>query len=160
MIPDHTVVKFLKRTEPLFIHLAVSNVDRHPISVRGFGVKIDDRIDCLNIYILKAQTEKVLSYLSSGNGVVACLFTDGFSNESYQIIGRFINYKASIREDLEILTGYRKSSLKLFPKMYAKFPLSTAICDVISYKAEEIFVQTPGPYAGSKYQKGEATNDS
>lgn len=161
MILDQMVVNFLKRTEPLFIHLAVSNSEGQPTSVRGFGVKINDGMDCLSIYILKAQTEKVLSYISAGNGVIACLFTDGFSNESYQIKGQFIECKALNREeDLEIVTRYRKSSLKLFPKMYSKFPLSTTICDVITYKAEEIFVQTPGPYAGSMYYKGEDNHNS
>lgn len=154
---DHTIVQFLTQTEPLFIHLAVVHADGHPISVRGFGVKTNDEMDCLSIYILKAQTKKLLSYLSSGNGMIACLFTDGFSNESYQIKGRFIDCKASTdEEDLEILTQYRKSSLKQFPKMYSKFPLSTSICDVLTYQVVEIFIQTPGPYAGSKYRKGKS----
>ena len=34
MILDYTVVNFLKRTEPLYIHLAVANAAKHPISVR------------------------------------------------------------------------------------------------------------------------------
>lgn len=152
MILDNKVIKFLTRAEPLFIHLAVSNAERHLFSVRGFGVKINDDRECLSIYILKAQTEKLLSYLSLGNGVIACLFTDGFSNESYQIKGKFIKCMAPTgKEDLEIVTRYREGSLKLFPKLYAKFPLSTNICDVISFKVEVVFVQTPGPYAGSKY---------
>lgn len=160
MILDQTVVDFLKRTKPLFIHLAVSNADKRSISVRGFGVKILNEKDCLGIYILKAQTEKLLSYLSSSNGVVACLFTDGFSNESYQIKGRFIACNTTSDEDVQGLNEYRNSSLQVFPKMYSKFALSTTICDVISYKAEKIFVQTPGPYAGRKYQKGEFNHDS
>ena len=119
MILDSTVVNLLKKTEPLYIHLAVANAARHPISVRVFGVKIHDGTDCMSVYILKAQTKKVLSYLSSGNGMIACLFTDGFSNESYQIKGKFIECKASVgKEDLEIVTNYRNGSLKIFPKMY------------------------------------------
>jgi hypothetical protein len=38
--------------------------------------------------------------------------------------------------------------------MYSKFPLSPALCDVFTYKVKEIFIQTPGPYAGNRYQKG------
>ena len=155
MILDETVIHFLTKTEPIYIHLAVSNFEGQSYSVRGFGVKWIKGTDHLSIYILKSQTEKVLSYIKNGNGMITCLFTDGFSNESYQLKGTIIGTRtASIEDDLEYLTRYRNGSLKLFPKMYSKFPLSPALCDVFTYKVKEIFIQTPGPYAGSRYQRG------
>ncbi|WP_223590339.1 hypothetical protein [Neobacillus bataviensis] len=161
MILDDIVVHFLTNTEPLYIHLAVSNSNGMPYSVRGFGVKTYRDKNKLGIYILKSQTEKLRSYLKSGNGAVACLFTDGFSNESYQIKGQFKELQnPTSDEDFDILSRYRNGSLKLFPKMYAKYPLSAALCDLVTYKIEEIFIQTPGPYAGSKYQEGESKYDS
>ncbi|MGG1675390.1 hypothetical protein ACIFOT_06485 [Neobacillus sp. NRS-1170] len=161
MILDDIVVHFLTKAEPLFIHLAVSNSNGIPYSVRGFGVKTYNDKNQLGIYILKSQTEKVRSFINSGNGAIACLFTDGFSNESYQIKGKFKEFKnPTSDEDLDILSRYRNGSLKLFPKMYAKYPLSAALCNLVTYKVEEVFIQTPGPYAGSKYQEGEGNHDS
>lgn len=155
MLVDQKVIQFLTDTKPLYIHVAVSNANFQPYSVRGFGVNVSERRDELTIYILKSQSEKVLSFLTSGNGVMAGLFTDGFSNESYQIKGRFLHSRPTTGEkDAEILTNYRQSSLKLFPKLYAKFPLSPAICDCLTFKCEDIYIQTPGPYAGMAYQKG------
>ncbi len=153
MVLDDAVVQFITGTEPLYIHLAVANSMGKPFSIRGFGVKVLQDEDLLHIYILKAQASKVLTCLNSGNSMVACLFTDGFSNESYQVKGSFIDIKATVEEDRGLLTYYRNTSLKLFPKLHANFPLSPALCDVISLKAKEIFIQTPGPYAGNKYDR-------
>ncbi|MGG0275544.1 hypothetical protein [Bacillus rhizoplanae] len=161
MILDDAIVQFLTRTEPLFIHLAVSGAEHRPYSVRCFGVRTYEGIAHLSIYILKSQTEKVLSYIREGNSTITCLFTDGISNESYQIKGTFLQSKQSEDEkDLEILKCYREGSLKMFPKMYTKFPLSIANCDRITYRVTDIFVHTPGPYAGRKYKKGESKRDS
>ncbi|MGG3467030.1 hypothetical protein ABES02_05735 [Neobacillus pocheonensis] len=161
MILDDIVVHFLTYTEPLYIHLAVSNKVGVPFSLRGFGLKINKEKNQLCIYILKSQTERFLSYIKTGNNSITCLFTDGYSNESYQIKGNFIELKDSSEdEDLEILTSYRNGSLKLFPKMYAKFPLSPALCDIVTYKIDEVFIQTPGPYAGRTYSKGDENHDS
>lgn len=161
MLLDQKVIQFLTKTQPLYIHLAVSNSNFHPYSVRGFGVNVFEECDELSVYILKAQSEKILSFLATGNGVIASLFTDGFSNESYQIKGTFLQSRhASGKKDLDILANYRQSSLKLFPRMYAKFPLSPAICSVLTFKCEDIYIQTPGPYAGLNYKKGAANHDS
>lgn len=161
MILDDRVVHFLTNTEPLYIHLAVSDSKGKPFSVRGFGVNPNAGNDLLRIYILKTQTEKVISCIKSGNAAIACLFTDGFTNESYQIKGTFIEFVAAHgEEDLKILNQYRNGSLKLFPKLYEKYPLSPALCDLVTLKIEEVFIQTPGPYAGNKYQKGRRNHDS
>ncbi len=160
MLLDNKVVQFLTKTEPLYIHAAFANSHFQPYSVRGFGVKIFESYDELGVYILKSQREKVLSFLTSGNGAIACLFTDGFSNESYQIKGKFLQMRQATDEDFENLSTYRTSSLKRFPKMFHKFPLAPEICDVITFKAEDIFIQTPGPYAGNAYPKGGTSNDS
>lgn len=160
MILDDSVVHFLRKTEPLYIHLAVANSERRSYSVRGFGVQTNEGKDQIKIFILKSQTKKVLSFIHSGTGKISCLFTDGFTNESYQIKGSFIESKLGVEEDNELLSSYRNGSLKLFPKMYAKFPLSAALCNSISYCPEEVFVQTPGPYAGRRYVKGVDTHDS
>lgn len=158
---DRTVVQFLSETEPLYIHLAVSNSIFRPYSVRGFGVNIDENRNEISIYILKAQSERILSLITSGKGLITCLFTDGFSNESYQIKGRFKHFRPACDElDLSFLNTYRQKSLRLFPKMYEKFPVSAAICDVITYKAEDIYIQTPGPYAGTQYCKEEDLSDT
>lgn len=154
MILDDNVIKFLQETEPLFIHLAVSNSDGRPFSTRCFGVRTHKGLDYLSVYVLKSQKSKILTYLTTGSGALACLFTDGFSNESYQIKGLFIESKsATLEEDGNLLDSYRKGSLYLFPKFYSKFPLSPTICDCITYQVKEIFVQTPGPYAGNRYQQ-------
>lgn len=161
MVLDQKVFQFLTKTQPLYIHVAVSNSSLQPYSVRGFGVRVFEECDELSVYILKAQSEKILSFLATGNGVIASLFTDGFSNESYQIKGTFLQSRdASGHKDLEILTNYRQSSLKLFSKMYFKFPLSPAICSILTFKCEDIYIQTPGPYAGMNYKKGDANHDS
>ncbi|WP_141430751.1 hypothetical protein [Bacillus sp. 03113] len=154
MILDDQVVEFLVKTEPLYIHLAVSDANKRPYSLRCFGVRTYEGSDQLSVYILKSQAEKLLSIVNNGKSIVACLFTDGFSNESYQIKGEFLDYRSSDDEkDYEILNNYRKGSLKIFPKLYMKYPLSKAHCDVITYQATDIFVHTPGPYAGKKYQR-------
>lgn len=159
MILDQSVLTFLTKTAPLYIHLAVANAEARPFSIRGFGVKVSESSDQLSIFILKAQAEKILNYLSK-NKSIAILFTDGFSNESYQIKGDFIELKAIDEKDNELLMQYRNGSLKLFPTMYSKFPLSSEICEVITCKVNEVFIQTPGPYAGKKYQKGGSYFDS
>ncbi|WP_423802395.1 hypothetical protein [Neobacillus sp. SAB-20_R2A] len=160
MILDDSVVHFLRKTEPLYIHLAVANSEGRSYSVRGFGVQTNEGKDQLKIFILKSQTKKVLSFIHSGTGKISCLFTDGFTNESYQIKGSFIESKLCAEEDNEFLSRYRKGSLKLFPKMYDKFPLSATFCDSVSFFVEEVYVQTPGPYAGSRYVKGVDTHDT
>ncbi|MGJ7910064.1 hypothetical protein [Neobacillus sp. LXY-1] len=159
MILDQAVLTFLTKTEPLYIHLAVANSEVRPFSIRGFGVKVSESKDRLSVFILKAQAEKILNYLSN-NRSVATLFTDGFSNESYQIKGEFVELKQIDESENEILHLYRNGSLKLFPPMYSKFPLSSEICEVVTFNVNEVFIQTPGPYAGKKYQKGGSDFDS
>ncbi|MBS4211070.1 hypothetical protein [Neobacillus rhizophilus] len=160
MILDDSVVHFLRKTEPLYIHLAVANSEGRSYSVGGFGVQTNEGKDQLKIFILKSQAKKVLSFIHSGSGRISSLLTDGFTNESYQIKGSYIESKLCTEEDNEFLSRYRKGSLKLFPKMYDKFPLSATICDSLSYYVEQVYVQTPGPYAGSRYEKGVDTHDT
>jgi hypothetical protein len=156
MVLDVSVREFLTNNAPLYIHLAVANAKHRPYSVRCFGVNTKlDKENLIGVYLLTSQKEKVLSYLQDGGGRLACLFTDGITNESYQLKGTFVDCRpCEMEEDQTILNYYRKSSLNRFPKLYSKFPLSLSTCCLLTFQVTDIFVQTPGPYAGKKYAKG------
>lgn len=154
MILDDYIARFLSRTEPLIIHLAVSGEDNRPYSIRSFGigaVEGSGSVDTLRIYVLKTQAYKLQSYISKGSGIIACLFTDGRTNESYQCKGVFLEYGACGEEDVPHIRRHEEQGLRTYPRLYERFPLSPAVCDFVAYRIDDIFVQTPGPNAGMRY---------
>lgn len=156
---DGKIIRFLTRVEPLIMHIAVSGQANRPYSVRGFGVTVLDKPDHLRVYVLRSS--EFTAYAQAGTGMIAGLYTDGRTNTSYQIKGPIVEQGPCRGDEMEkALEHYREGSLRAFPKLYAQFPLSTAACDYVIYRADDLFIQTPGPDAGKRYTVGEGRHDS
>lgn len=156
MIIDEYMFEFLSERSPLMIHIAVADGKQRPYSMRGFGTKVSKGSDDLRIYFLTSHTPRFLSAVNSGTGIITGLFTDGRTNESYQLKGSFVEC-STCRDDAEEgldLQRYREGSMRAFPKLFEQFPLSTAVCSYVSYQVTEIYIQTPGPNAGITYGQG------
>ncbi|MGC5326013.1 hypothetical protein [Brevibacillus sp. SYSU BS000544] len=156
MILDDYIHRFLSEREPLMIHLAVADERMRPFSVRAFGKRVDRGTSTLRVYILSSQASRFFSAARCGTGIITGLFTDGRTNESYQCKGSLIECGPckDDEEDHADLQRYREGSMRIFPKLYKQFPLSTSVCSFVSYRVEEIYIQTPGPNAGRLYGRG------
>lgn len=156
MIVDEFMYRFLSEREPLLIHLAVADAYLRPYSLRGFGVRVQKGSDVLRIYIIRTQASKLLASIEGGSKVITGLFTDGRTNESYQLKGTLLSCKPCSDEDGDgvDLQRYREGSLRVFPKLYDQFPLTTTVCSHVSYQVTDIYTQTPGTDAGRPYRNG------
>lgn len=95
------------------------------------------------------------------NGRVALTVAEGITHESYQFKGRFIDMRPSAADERaiqdihnqELATHY--AQLGFAPELFGDF--ATAPSTAVSFKVEEVFVQTLGPGAGEKVETAEAT---
>lgn len=155
MIVDDYIARFLATSEPLMIHAAATGKERRFYSVRGFGLNADAASGLARIYILRTQVSRLLACLSEGSGMMTVLATNGRNNESYQLKGPVVEHRPCVAsEDDEALTRYRESSLRAFPKLYEQFPLTSAVCHSLVFRVTDIYVQTPAPGAGKRYESG------
>jgi hypothetical protein len=153
MIPDR-VIKALEG--PAFLQVATRDRTLMPMHVIAVGGVVHDDRQTVTVFVPTARAERMLPNLLD-NGRVA-LGIGMASHEAYQIKGTFVASRPTDDADRARQETYRAalfaSALDAgYPEAIARpFTLGFAYVPgtAITFRAEEIYLQTPGPDAGAR----------
>ena len=153
MIPDR-VAEHLQG--PSFIQVATRGADLRPSHAHVNGLIVHDDKQQVTFFVADRRAARIVADLKD-NGQVA-LEAAQATHEAYQLKGKYVSSRASTEEDYARQEAYLKNIvqglLAFFPEELAK-PLAAVESDyrpsiAITFRVEEIYLQTPGPGAGTK----------
>ncbi len=152
MIPDK-LVEFLNG--PVVLLVGTASAARRPSGAYAFGLTADAEKDVITFFLPDVEGEDILRDLRE-NGRVAVTASQGGSHETYQVKGRFIEARPVDDGEKAFQDAYREKAIAHYsplgvPEGYfgsMVYDPSTAV----SFRLEEVFVQTPGPAAGDKIE--------
>ena len=153
MIPDR-VIEFLHG--PAFIQLGTRDAALRPAHVHVAGARVHDDRETVTVLVPTARADRTLQNLTD-NGRVA-LGAAQASHESYQLKGTYLSSRPADAEDRARQEAYRAALLASvlqvgYPEPIAR-PLTLGLAYTpavaITFRAEEVYQQTPGPSAGTR----------
>jgi hypothetical protein len=131
--------------------------DRHLVPhghrVCGWRVGADGRT--LTALIPEQFTAHLLESLED-NGQFALTVEEFPSHETYQFKGRYVRHRPVQRDDVEVVNRIRERFVKSVRPIFADAPeeflkdFATAAHLAVDFEVHEIYLQTPGPGAGSR----------
>ncbi|MBI3799091.1 MAG: pyridoxamine 5'-phosphate oxidase family protein [Deltaproteobacteria bacterium] len=141
---------------PVFMALGTRDEKLRPTHTFIAGALVNSDRETITCFVLQSRAEKILGNLEN-NGRIT--MTVGHpSHESYQLKGRYVSSRPLEAKDVAIQEIYRTKLLSVFlqygfPEQLAKplvlgFRYQPAVG--ITFRVEEVFLQTPGPGAGEK----------
>jgi hypothetical protein len=153
MIPDR-IVEVIHG--PAFMHVGTRDERLHPTQAFAIGAVVHSDRETITFFVSESHSERILSDLKS-NGRVA--FVTGLpTHEAYQLKGVYVSSRLADAKDRTVQEIYRSKLLSAmiqsgYPEQIAKplvlgFAYQPAVA--ITFRVEEIFLQTPGPEAGKK----------
>jgi hypothetical protein len=152
MIPER-VVEVLRG--PAFMHVGTRDADLQPAHAFPLGALVADDRETVTFFVTERRAKRILSDLED-NGRVA--FAVGLlSHEAYQLKGAYLSSRPANADEIAFQELHRvKLSEELshwFPKEFAEslfLRLAVQPSVAITFRVEEVFLQTPGPGAGEK----------
>ncbi len=153
MIPDR-VIELLHG--PAFMQIGTRDEDLRPAHAFAVGARVHDDRETVTVFVPTARAGRILSDLES-NGRVAVGVVLA-THEAYQLKGTYVSSRPTDADDVARQEAYRPALLAAalaagFPEAIAR-PLTLGFAYTpgiaITFRAEEIFLQTPGPGAGSR----------
>jgi hypothetical protein len=152
MIPER-VVEVLRG--PAFLHVGTRDADLRPAHAFPLGVVVGDDRETVTFFANEWRAKRILTDLEN-NGRVA--FAAGLlSHEAYQLKGAYLSSRPATDEEIAFQEAHRaKLCAELshwFPKEVAEGLFLGLVCRpsvAITFRVEEVFLQTPGPGAGTK----------
>ena len=153
MIPDR-VIEVL--SGPSFVQLGTRDESLRPAHTYVIGAMVHEDRQTVTILIPTARAARILPHLES-NGRVA-LGMGMASHEAYQLKGTYLGTRPINADDVARQETYRKALLvdalrAGFPEEIAR-PLTQGFAYTpsiaITFRADEVFLQTPGPDAGKR----------
>ena len=152
MIPDR-VVEVLHG--PAFMQIGSRNEALQPAHTYAVGAMVHDDRQTVTVFVPTARAERVLRDLRE-NGRIA-LGVALASHEAYQLKGTYVSSRPADDADRARQEAYRAALLASaleagYPEAIARpltlgFAYTPAVA--ITFRAEEVFLQTPGPGAGT-----------
>jgi hypothetical protein len=153
MIPDR-IVEVIHG--PAWMYAGTRNEKLRPAHTFVIGAVVHPDREAITFFVPESRSERILSDLKS-NGRVA-LAVSLLTHEAYQLKGGYISSRPTDAKDRAVQEIYRSKLLSAtiqagYPEQIVKplvlgFAYQPAIA--ITFRAEEIFLQTPGPEAGKK----------
>lgn len=152
MIPDR-VLEVLRG--PAFMQVGTRDAEHRPYHVTVVGAVADDDRRTVTFFVPESRAARLLSNLRD-NGRVA--FTMGMaSHEAYQCKGTYLSSRATTDEDIARQEAYRHTLLaavrEAYPEEIAR-PLVLGFAYrpgvAVTFRVDEVFLQTPGPGAGTR----------
>ena len=153
MIPDR-VVELLHG--PAFLQIGTRDAALRPAHVFAVGARVHDDRETVTVFVPTARAERTLRDLTD-NGRIA-LGASHASHESYQLKGTYVSSRPADAEDRARQEAYRAAVLASvlemgYPDSIAR-PLTQGLAYTpavaITFRAEEVYQQTPGPDAGTR----------
>jgi Pyridoxamine 5'-phosphate oxidase len=152
MIPDR-VVELLR--EPAFMHVGTRDAEFRPTHAFPLGALVGDDRETVTFFITEGRSKRILSDLEN-NGRVA-FAASLLSHEAYQLKGVFFSWRPASADDIAFQEAHRAKLCAAlchwFPEEMAKAFILGLACRpsvAITFRVEEVFLQTPGPGAGNK----------
>lgn len=141
---------------PAFMHAGTRDERLRPTHTFAIGAIVHPDRETVTFFVPESRSEKLLQHLNS-NGRVA--FALGLvTHEAYQLKGSYVSSRPTDAKDQAIQEIYRSKLLssmlqagypsQLSQSLVLGFEYKPGIA--ISFRVEEIFLQTPGPEAGKK----------
>jgi hypothetical protein len=151
MIPEQVLKIF---SGSMVSHLGSRDARLQTSEVMVWGVKIDSGKKQLTAFIPKQVAERTINNLQSTKKV-AITVGEPLSHELYQFKGDYISHADATAEEEILQDQYINTFYEKYLKLFGYPP---EIVDSVNYKPsvavtlqfEEIYVQTPGPNAGSR----------
>ena len=152
MIPDR-VIEVLHG--PAYMQIGTRDAALRPSHTVAVGAVVHDDRETVTVFVPSARAERILSDLES-NGRVA-LGIALVSHEAYQLKGSYLSTRPTDASDLARQETYRRAllddALRVgYPDEIAR-PLTQGFAytpgTAITFRAEQVFLQTPGPGAGT-----------
>lgn len=152
MIPDR-VVEVLHG--PTWIQIGSRDEALRPAHTMAVGAVVHDDRQTVTVFVPTARSGRVLRDLT-GNGRIAVGLTLA-SHESYQLKGTYISSRPTDDTDRARQEARRAALLESaleagYPETIAR-PLALGLAITpgvaITFRAEQVFLQTPGPGAGT-----------
>ncbi|MBI4638476.1 MAG: pyridoxamine 5'-phosphate oxidase family protein [Candidatus Rokubacteria bacterium] len=152
MIPDR-VIELLHG--PAFMQVGTRDAGLRPAHTFAVGAVVHDDRQTITVFVPESRSTRVLSDLKA-NGRVA-LGVALVSHEAYQLKGTYLTSRATGDEETALQEAYRVKWLaavrQVYPDEIAR-PLVLGFAYrpgvAITFRVEEVFLQTPGPGAGTK----------
>jgi hypothetical protein len=152
MIPER-VVEVLRG--PSFMHVGTRDAELRPAHAFPLGAVVHDDHQTVTFFVTEFRSKRILSDLQD-NGRVA--FAVGLlSHEAYQLKGVYLSSRPANADEIAFQELHRvKLSEQLshwFPKEFADslfLRLTVRPSVAITFRVEEVFLQTPGPGAGER----------
>jgi hypothetical protein len=152
VIPER-VVEVLRG--PALMFVGTRDAGLRPAHTCAVGAVVNDDRETVTFFVAESCAARLLSNVRD-NGRVA--FDFGWvSHEAYQLKGTYLSSRATIDEDIAGQEAYRK---KLFAAFRQAFPDELAGLltlgftyrpgVAVTFRVEEVFLQTPGPGAGTR----------
>ncbi len=139
---------------PRGMYVGTRDEELRPAVVLVFGAVADTTEGTIRFFLPEVEGGPTLRNLR-GNGMVAMTVLD-VRNEAYQFKGLFVDARPADANDRAVQNIYRSKMLSHLAEV--GLPNSDALVDgyvlepstTVTFKVEEVFVQTPGPGAGEK----------
>jgi hypothetical protein len=153
MIPDR-VIEMLQG--PSFLQLGTRDDQLRPAHTLAVGAIVHEDRQTVTVLVPTARAARILPQLETNRRL--CLGIGQLSHEAYQLKGTYLSTRPTDAHDLARQEAYRKALFADalrggFPEDIARpFILGFAYTPSvgITFRAEEVFLQTPGPDAGSR----------
>lgn len=153
VIPDR-VVEFIHG--PVFMQIGTRDASLRPTHVMAVGARVGEDRQTVTVLVPTARAARTLRDLGD-NGRVA-LSCSHASHESYQLKGAYLSSRPADAEDRARQETYRAALLAAcleagYPELISRpltqgFAYAPAVA--ITFSAEEVYQQTPGPDAGTR----------
>lgn len=155
MIPEK-LIEFLHG--PVVLNVGTRDEKLHPFLNWVVGLRVNTDQETITFFVHEPQSERMLGNLKD-NGRIALTAVAMPSHETYQFKGAYVSSRKSDNQDLAIQEIYRDKLISHFTQMSAYWDeyirtIAYTPSVAVTFRVEDIFVQTPGPEAGNKINPG------
>jgi hypothetical protein len=136
----------------LSISVGTRNADLRPETMRAMGASVGADRRSVSVYLNAELAHATLANLSD-NGRIAAVFSRPVDHRSLQIKGRLLGTRPATDADRALQERYLAGFVEqlycvMVPRAVARrIRLWPSV--VVSFSVEELFLQTPGPKAGT-----------
>jgi hypothetical protein len=152
MIPDRVVEVV---TGPSVLWIGTRDGELRPNHAYVTGAIVHEDRETITFFVTEKRARVILANVEN-NGRVA-LAAGQASHEAYQLKGAYLTSRPATDDDYALQEAYRdktwRALAQFWPEELVKPQFTGAVYRpsiAITFRVEEVFLQTPGPGAGSK----------
>ena len=141
---------------PAIMHVATRDESFRPFQVSAIGAVVHPDRETVTFFVPESRSERILNDLKN-NGRVALVFGI-VTHEAYQVKGHYLSSRPVEAKEQALQEIYRAKTLSSF--IQAGYPeqvirpyilgMAYRPSVAITFRVEEVFLQTPGPEAGKR----------